>query len=94
MRDLSGLSAPSTSQRALHHERLAPDPAAAQARCAALRIHRLTEAAHLIWLVRPADPDVARIKPDSRNEPRQPSLAKERLRVPINLAVAYLKQRK
>ena len=58
------------------------------------RIHRLTEATHLISLGKPADLGVARIKPDSRNELHQLALATERLRVSINLAIARLKQRK
>jgi HAMP domain-containing protein len=58
------------------------------------RIHRLTEATHLISLGKPADLGVARIKSDSRNELHQLALATERLRVSINLAIARLKQRK
>ena len=58
------------------------------------RLHRLTEATHLISLGKAADLGVAKIDPGSRNELHQLALATERLRVSINLAISRLKQRK
>jgi len=58
------------------------------------RVAKITEATKLISVGRPADLGVAKIDPKSRNELDQLSLATERLRLSINMAIERLTKKR